>query len=158
MGKIINVTDLKKTYSTFEQAHGFSSLLKGFFHRKTKLIEAITGLTFSVDEGELIGLIGPNGAGKSTTIKMLCGILHPSSGTAKIIFQDKQFIPWKHRSEFVKHIGVVFGQKSQLWSDLPPIDTFHLNKALFEIPSKDFDRRLDYFTKLLDVKDVIDRP
>ena len=155
---IIEAKNLSKTYVTFEQAHGFSASLKGFFKRKTKKVDALKDISFSVEEGELIGLIGPNGAGKSTTIKILCGILFPTGGSAKINVGGKAYVPWLTRKEYVKNIGVVFGQKSQLWFDLPPLDTYYLNKSLYDIPKKDFERRLEYFIDLLGVSDVVKRP
>ncbi|TAL56838.1 MAG: ATP-binding cassette domain-containing protein [Nanoarchaeota archaeon] len=154
----IRVRKLSKSYTTFEQGHGLKDSLKGFFKRKTKIINALNEVSFSINKGELVGLIGPNGAGKSTTIKILCGILFPTSGEAEIKVAGKAFVPWKSRVTFVKNIGVVFGQKSQLWFDLPPIDTFYLNKSIYDIPDSDFERRMKYFSDLLDVKEVIKRP
>ncbi len=158
MAPIIEVKKLSKVYETFEQGFGLKASVKDFMHRKKKRIDALKSFSGTIEEGEIIGLIGPNGAGKSTTIKILCGILYPTAGTAVVRVGGHEYVPWNERTKYVKNIGVVFGQKSQLWFDLPPIDTYHLHKSLYDIPTKDFDRRLKAFTDLLDVKDVINRP
>ena len=154
MDKIIEVNNLKKEFKTFSKGHGLKDTIKSLIFRKYETIDALNDISFSIRKGEIRGFIGPNGAGKSTTIKILCGILYPSSGSVKV----NGFEPWSQRKEYVKKIGVVFGQKSQLWFDLPPIDTFHLNKSIFEIPEKEFNSRLNYFIKLLDLKEIIYRP
>ena len=104
--------------------------------RKHKLIHALKNVTFEVEEGDIVGYIGPNGAGKSTTIKIMSGILTPTSGTCKI----NGLVPWKNRREFVKNIGVVFGQRSQLWWDVPVIDSFELLRDIYKIPKDEFDQ------------------
>lgn len=114
----------------------------------------IDGLSFSVDQGEFFGFIGPNGAGKSTTIKMLSGILYPDAG--KVVVNG--YIPWKQRKQYVKNIGVVFGQKSQLNWDLPLIESFELMKYIYRIPQKKYEENLEKFTKLLDMESFINQP
>lgn len=150
MGKIITAINLRKTYKTYEREQGFWNAIKSLIRRKYVYKKAVKGISFHVDEGEILGYIGPNGSGKSTTIKILTGILTPDSGHAKVM----GFIPWKQRRKYVKNIGVVFGQKSQLWWDLPPSETFLLIKDIYEIPDKIFKQRVEYFTKLLDIKEI----
>tara|TARA_Y100000296_G_C5135520_1_gene237966 strand:+ start:186 stop:1178 length:993 start_codon:yes stop_codon:yes gene_type:complete len=154
MEQIIQVKNLKKSFKTFKREAGLLNAFKSMFSRKYKLSYALKGIDFEVQKGEILGFIGPNGAGKSTTIKALSGILFPSSGTVKVM----DYVPWKERVKYVKNIGVVFGQKHQLHWDLPPIDTYYLNKELYQIPDKAFKRRLRYMVNLLDLKETIKTP
>ena len=121
MAQIV-VKDLVKTFRIAERMPGFIGAFKGIFYRRYRKINALDGISFSIDQGELVGYIGPNGAGKSTTVKILSGILVPDSGKCEVM----ERIPWKHRIENVKKIGVVFGQRTQLWWDLPVIESFEL--------------------------------
>ena len=154
MQSIIKVKNLKKSFKTFKREAGLFNAFKSMFTRKYKLTYALKGISFEVPKGEILGFIGPNGAGKSTTIKALSGILYPSSGIVKVM----GFVPWKDRVKYVKNIGVVFGQKSQLHWDLPPIDTYYLNKELYQTRDKSFKRRLKYMVDLLDLHEVIKTP
>jgi ABC-2 type transport system ATP-binding protein len=114
----------------------------------------LKGINLSIEKGELIGLLGPNGAGKSTMIKILSGILHPTSGTAECL----GCVPWKSRQKYVGRIGAVFGQKSQLIFDIPPIDSFYMNKAIYGIPRDVYERNLARMTALLDAGDIVKKP
>ena len=152
--KIINVKNLKKHFTTFKKEEGLLNSVKSLFNRKKVIVKALDGISFNVKKGEIRGFIGPNGAGKSTTIKILSGILHESEGAVSV----NNFEPWKERKNYVKNIGVVFGQKQQLWVDLPPVDTFSLNKTIYEIPDDVYKKNLNYFIKLFDIKEVINRP
>src|SRR3989344_2251332 len=154
MQPVIVVKNLKKTYKTHEREPGLINAVKSLFHRKYEYKEALKVISFEVEEGEILGLIGPNGAGKSTAIKALSGVLFPSSGEVKVL----DFIPWKDRIKYVKHIGVVFGQKEQLWWDIPAIDTFYLHKDLFEINDKEFEKRLNHMVKILQIEDIMKTP
>ena len=154
MQPVIVVKNLKKTYKTHEREPGLINAVKSLFHRKYEYKEALKGISFEVEEGEILGLIGPNGAGKSTAIKALSGVLFPSSGEVKVL----DFIPWKDRIKYVKHIGVVFGQKEQLWWDIPAIDTFYLHKDLYEIDDKEFEKRLKHMVKILQIEDIMKTP
>ena len=127
--KVIEVKDLKKEFKKTIKDPGLSGSVKSLFHKKTETVKAVDGLTFDVAEGEILGFIGPNGAGKSTAIKMLTGILTPTSGTLKINGQ----IPYKNRKQYVKEIGVVFGQRTQLWWDLPLTETYSVLKEIYMI-------------------------
>ena len=152
--KIIEVKNLKKEFKTFSKGHGIKDSIKSLIKRNYSTVKALNDINFKIEKGEIRGFIGPNGAGKSTTIKILCGILFPTSGQVKV----NGFEPWSQRKKYVKNIGVVFGQKSQLWFDLPPIDTYHLNKAIYDIPDTKFKKTLDYLVNLLEIKDIIYRP
>lgn len=151
---IIQIKNLRKVYKTHTREQGLFNAIKSFFKRKYEVKEALKGISFEVNEGEIVGFIGPNGAGKSTTIKALAGVLHPTSGEIKVM----DYIPWKDRVKYVKNIGVVFGQKPQLVWDLPPIDTFYLNKEIYDIPEEVFHERLDYLVSLLDLKNFFKTP
>ncbi len=151
---IISIKDVKKTFKTFEREEGLLAAFKSIVKRKHIIKEALKGISFDVEKGEILGFIGPNGAGKSTAIKAMTGVLYPDSGSINIL----GFIPWQNREEYVKHIGVIFGQKSQLWWDLPPVDAFYLLKEIYEVPEKLFKRRLNYMTKLLNVSDIYKTP
>lgn len=154
-GNIITVKDLKKTFKIRQRDKaGMLSSLKSLFKPDTRLIDAVKDINLTVRRGEIRGLIGPNGAGKSTTIKMLSGILYPTEGEVDVL----GYTPWSQREELVKRIGVVLGQKSQLWWDLPPIDAFALNKKMYEVPDQLYKENLDYFVGVLKIEDVIKKP
>lgn len=151
---IIQVKNLRKEYKTHQREPGLFNAVKSLFKRKYEIKHALKGINFEVEKGEIVGFIGPNGAGKSTTIKVISGVLYPTGGEVKVM----NFVPWKDRAKYVKHIGVVFGQKPQLIWDLPPIDTFYLNKEIYDIPEKKFHDRLNYLTELLELEDFIKTP
>ena len=151
---ILQVERLCKDYKTYHRGGTFLETTKSIFHRNIQLIHALTDVNFSVETGELLGLIGPNGAGKSTLLKILTGIMTPTSGRAEVL----GFSPARQRRQYVRHIGAVFGQKSQLMWDIPPYDAFLMNKAIFDLPKKDFNDRIEYMTKLLDIETVIRKP
>ncbi len=152
---IIDVEGLKKDFKVHKRdKSGLLSSLKSLFSRDYKLVNAVDNLDLKIRQGEIRGLIGPNGAGKSTTIKILSGILYPTEGNVNVM----GYTPWTQREEYVKKIGVVFGQKSQLVWDLPAIDTFALNKQMYSIPDKTFNNNIKYFKELLNIEDVITKP
>ncbi len=151
---MIEVRNVKKYYKVAEREKGVSASLKHLFSRKYEIKKAVDDVSFSIKKGEIVGFIGPNGAGKSTTIKMLSGILYPDAGEVVI----DGFIPYKQRKEYVKNIGVVFGQKTQLNWDLPLIESFELLKYIYRIPIKQYKDNLDKFTELLDMQDFINQP
>jgi len=151
---IIKVENLTKTYKSYERGNTFREAVYSLFVRKTKYVEALKGISFTMEKGELVGFLGPNGAGKSTTLKILTGILFPTGGKVDIM----GYTPWKDRKKYVAHIGAVFGQKSQLLWDIRPIDAFYLNKAIYSIPDKIFKKNLDNMVELLNVGDLIKKP
>lgn len=154
MEPIIEVKNIKKYYKVAKREKGLKATIKNLFHRKYEIKKAVNDISFSIKKGEIVGFIGPNGAGKSTTIKMLSGILYPDEGEIKI----NGFIPYKQRKQYVKNIGVVFGQKSQLNWDLPLIESFELMKYIYKIPEKIYEANLSKFTELLEMKDFIHQP
>lgn len=150
----IEVKHINKAFKVPIKEKGKFSALKSFFNRKYKHIKAIDDISFSIKKGEIVGYIGPNGAGKSTTIKILSGILVPDSGSVTI---DKK-TPWKNRVDYVSEIGVVFGQRSQLWWDIPAIDSFNLLKDIYKIPEDKYQKKLKELIELLNLKDIINIP
>lgn len=151
---IIVVDQLCRRYITYKRGSGFKESFKSFFHREKVPVDAVKDVSFTVKKGDIIGILGPNGAGKSTTIKMLTGSLYPSSGSISVM----GYTPWKNRTEYVKSIGAVFGQKSQLIFDIPPVDSFLMNKAIYDIPDQEYTQRLDHLIQLLDLGDKVNRP
>ena len=144
----IEVEELRKTFTVRKKRE------KGKFFREKEIVDALKGISFNVEKGELVGYIGPNGAGKSTTVKILSGILTPESGKALVGGR----IPWKDRKEYVKHIGVVFGQRSQLWWDVPIVDSYSLLKDIYRIPEKDYEIRLKELTEALQLEKLMRTP
>ena len=150
----IEVKHINKTFKVMKKSSGRFGSLKSFFNRKYDYIDAIKDISFSIKKGEIVGYIGPNGAGKSTTIKILSGILIPDSGEVLI---DKK-IPWKQRQDYVSEIGVVFGQRTQLWWDIPAIDSFNLLRDIYKIEENKYQKRLKELVELLNVADIINIP
>ena len=150
----IEVKHINKTFKVPLKGEGTFGAFKSFFKRKYKYIEAIRDISFSVEKGEIVGYIGPNGAGKSTTIKILSGILVPDNGEVKI----NKMTPWKTRKKYVSEIGVVFGQRSQLWWDIPAIDTFNLLKDIYKIDDKTYYKTLNELITMLNLKEIINIP
>jgi ABC-2 type transport system ATP-binding protein len=152
--RIINVNNLTKTYTTYKRGSGFHQTIKSFFKREKVIVNAVDNVSFNVEEGSICGLLGPNGAGKSTTIKMLCGALYPTSGEIKSL----SFNPYSDRKKYVREIGAVFGQRSQLVWDIPPVDSFNMNRAIYGIPSADYKSRLDELATMFEVDEVMHKP
>ena len=154
MSQIV-VSDLHKDfYVNVSKGSGVTGMVKSLFSREKKTVEAVKGLDFKIEEGEMVGFLGPNGAGKSTTIKMLTGILTPSSGEISVC----GLTPCKKRQQNAKNIGVVFGQRTQLWWDLPVKESFLLLKKMYEIETETYEDNIAYFTDLLEMEDFLDRP
>ena len=152
MSKIIQFNNICKNFKISVKKKG--NVILNFFKREHKTIEALKNVSFDVEEGDIVGYIGPNGAGKSTTIKIMSGILNPTSGECKIM----GFTPWKDRKQYVKNIGVVFGQRSQLWWDVPIIDSFELLKDIYKIPEKEYNETLNELIETLNLKELLNRP
>lgn len=152
---IIEVKNLTRTFKVYKKEKaGLKYSLKSLFNRKYDEVLAVNNIDLTIKKGEIRGLIGPNGAGKSTTLKILSGVLYPTIGEVSVM----GFQPWIHREKYVKKIGVVFGQKSQLVWDLPALDTFSLNKVMYDIPDEIYDKNIKYFTKLLGLEEVVKKP
>ena len=152
--KHIVVKDLNKTFRVFERDAGLKNAIKSFFHRSYKEIHAVDNVSFEIKKGEIVGYIGPNGAGKSTTIKMLTGILKPDSGYINVA----GFNPFKERTKYVSQIGVVFGQKSQLWWDIQVKDSFLLLKDIYKIEDSEYQNNLNELTELLKLDKFLNTP
>ncbi|HLD60947.1 MAG TPA: ABC transporter ATP-binding protein [Patescibacteria group bacterium] len=150
----IEVKNLSKTYEYYKKQPGLWNSVKSLFHREKLYTQAVKEMKFTINEGELVGFLGPNGAGKTTTLKMLSGIIYPSSGEAKVL----GFTPWKRQAAFQKQFALVMGQKNQLWWDLPAMESFILNKEIYEVPDKQFKQNLDELLTLLEIKDIVDIP
>ena len=143
----IHAQQLSKTFVTREKQPGLRGSVRGLFRPVRRETHAVKGITFAVEPAERVAFIGPNGAGKSTTIKMLVGILHPSSGEAQVLGK----VPWEERERLAFEIGAVFGQKSQLWYHLPPADSFDLLARIYGLDQAAFHRRLSYLSELFEI-------
>lgn len=151
---MITMEHIYKSYKIAKRNAGLKEACKALFHRNYEEIHALNDITFTIQDGEMVGYIGPNGAGKSSTIKILSGILTPDSGSC---FVDGK-IPYKDRIQYVRQIGVVFGQRSQLWWDVPVIDSFELLKDIYSIPDSMYKRNLEELTELLNLKELLRSP
>jgi ABC-2 type transport system ATP-binding protein len=150
----IVVEDLRKSFKVPERKGGLFNSFKSVVKRKYETIQALKGVSFKLDEGELVGYIGPNGAGKSTTVKIMSGILVPDSGKCEVLGRT----PWKQRKEHVKHIGVVFGQRTQLWWDVPVIDSFDLLKDIYRIPQASYTSTKNELVETLSLQSLLYMP
>lgn len=148
---IIKVENLSKTYEYYKKQPGMWASAKGLFHREKLQKKAVQNINFEISEGELVGFLGPNGAGKTTTLKMLSGIMFPTEGKAKVL----GYVPWKRETAYQKQFALVMGQKNQLWWDLPAMESFILNKEIYEVSDEDFKNNLDELVEILDIKDVL---
>ena len=147
----ISVKNLRKYYQVHKKEPGLKGSIKSLFKRKYEDVKAVDGISFEIKEGELIGFIGPNGAGKTTTLKCLSGLLYPTSGQTRVL----GFNPWDRKHKFLKQISLVMGQKNQLWWDLPAIETFILNKEIYEIPDAKYAKTLKELVRLLEVENIL---
>jgi ABC-2 type transport system ATP-binding protein len=151
---LIQVRELSKHFRTYHRREGIWGGLQNLFVRDYKTIAAVDRVSFTIDRGEMVGYIGPNGAGKSTSIKMLTGILMPTSGEAVV----NGFVPYRQRRRYVKTIGVVFGQRTQLWWDIAVIESFKLLRRIYDVSQADFDARMEMFNSILGIKDYLNTP
>ena len=155
MPENMSVVDrLTKSFRIAERATGALGMLSGLFHRRYRTVEAVRNISFNLADGELLGLIGPNGAGKSTTIKILCGILEPTAGRCEV----GGVVPWRDRVRHVARIGAVFGQRTQLWWDLPVIESFELLRDIYHVSPERYRRTRDQLIALLDLERLLDIP
>jgi len=154
MDKAIIVDRLVKNFEVSEKEAGLTGAIKSLFSSKKKTVRALREISFTIQPGELVGFIGPNGAGKTTTLKTLSGLLYPTSGFIEVLEHN----PWERKPEFLKQIALVMGQKNQLWWDLPAIETFELNRAIYEIPTKNYNDNLKELVDLLEIGKLINTP
>ncbi|EKE12311.1 MAG: hypothetical protein ACD_13C00247G0005 [uncultured bacterium] len=154
MDRAIIVDGLVKKFEVTEKEAGLSGAIKSLISPKKKIIPALRGISFTVQPGELVGFIGPNGAGKTTTLKTLSGLLYPTEGFVQVL----EFDPWTRNPDFLKQISLVMGQKNQLWWDLPAIETFELNRAIYDIPTRTYKENLSELVELLDIGKLINIP
>lgn len=154
MEKVVLVDKLSKEFVVDVKKEGFLGGLSSLFNPTRKIVRALDDISFSIDEGELVGFIGPNGAGKTTTLKILSGLIYPSSGLVQVLGFD----PWQRKADYLKKISLVMGQKNQLWWDLPAIDTLDLNRAIYELSKRDYEKSLRELVELLDVENLLNIP
>lgn len=148
---IIEVKNLSKQFSYYKKDVGLKSSIKNLFNRETLYKQAVKDVSFTVEEGEIVGFLGPNGAGKTTTLKMLSGIIYPTGGSATVL----GYKPWERKKKFKQQFAIVMGQKNQLWWDLPANESLHLNKCIYEVSDHDFKLTVGELSELLDVKDLL---
>ena len=151
---MIELKNISKTFKVARRNAGIKEAFKAFFKREYEYIHALKNISFKINDGEMVGYIGPNGAGKSSTIKIMSGILNPDSG--ECIINGR--IPWKDRINHVREIGVVFGQRSQLWWDVPVIDSFELIRDIYRVSGDTYKNNLDELTEILDLAQIIRTP
>lgn len=154
MDRAIVVDSLVKNFEVNQKGTGLSGAFKSFISPNKKTVHALKGVSFVIQPGELVGFIGPNGAGKTTTLKTLSGLLYPTSGFVEVL----NFNPWDRNPEFLKQISYVAGQKNQLWWDLPAIETFELNRAIYEIPTRAYNENLNELVELLGIGKLLNTP
>lgn len=151
---MITLKNITKTFRVAKRQAGFSRAVRALFSREYETVFALREVSFSIGDGEMVGYIGPNGAGKSTTIKIMCGILTPDSGECEINGR----VPWRQRVAHVREIGVVFGQRSQLWWDVPVIDSFELIRDIYRTPHAAYEKNLRELTEILEIGEILKTP
>src|ERR1700683_4238711 len=151
---LIHVHELCKDFRTFNRREGVWGSIQNLFVRDYRTVAAVDRVSFSIERGEMVGYIGPNGAGKSTSIKMCTGILVPTRGVIRI----NGFVPYRQRRQYVKTIGVVFGQRTQLWRDIAVIESFKLLRQIYDVPMRDFEARMEHVDEILGIRDYLHPP
>lgn len=150
----IRIEGLRKTYRIYRKREGLKASIKGLFRREYRTVEAVRGIDLSVDQGEFVAFLGPNGAGKTTTLKLLSGVISPTSGTARVLGH----IPWRRENAYRRRFALVMGQKNQLWWDLPAQESFRLHQQIYRIDPHDFAARRDELVDLLEVRSLLGQP
>jgi ABC-2 type transport system ATP-binding protein len=150
----ITVSELRKVYTVPEREPGLKAAVTSLVRRRTRDVEAVTGISFEIAPGEIVGFLGPNGAGKTTTLKMLAGLLHPTSGTADVLGHT----PWLRERAYLGQMALIMGQRNQLTWDIPVADSFELNKAIFRISDDDYRRRTAELVEMLDIAELLHKP
>jgi ABC-2 type transport system ATP-binding protein len=151
---IIEAENLTKIYRVSQKKEGLLGAVRGLWQRNYKEVRAVDGVSFSIEPGEMVAFLGPNGAGKTTTLKMLSGIIYPTSGKARVL----SYVPWDRDDAFRRRFALVMGQKNQLWWDLPAADSFQLHREIYSLPAADFNKTLGELSELFDVKDLTRQP
>jgi len=151
---VITISKLAKHYQVPEREGGLKAAITSLFNRKYKTVKAVDGISFNIEPGEVVGFLGPNGAGKTTTLKMLSGLLHPTSGEVSVMGYE----PRQRSHDYLRQITLVMGNRNQLTWDLPALDSFDLQRAVYGIPVNDFKRTRDEFIELLELKDLVNKP
>src|SRR3954447_22040578 len=151
---IIQTDNLVKVYRVFQKKPGLRGAIRGLVKREWKEVKAVDGVSFAIEPGEMVAFLGPNGAGKTTTLKMLSGLIYPTSGTAQVL----GFTPWDRSDAFRRRFALVMGQKNQLWGDLPAADSFQLHREIYSLPDDEFARTLGELIELFEVKDLVRQP
>jgi ABC-2 type transport system ATP-binding protein len=151
---IIEIENLAKSYRIYQKSEGLWAAIKGIVNRKYKDVDAVRGIDLTVEQGEFVAFLGPNGAGKTTTLKLLSGVITPSSGTARVM----GYVPWKREDAYRRRFALVMGQKNQLWWDLPAQESFRLHQQIYRVDPDQFDRTRDELTDLLDVTRLLKQP
>ncbi|MFN8435790.1 MAG: ATP-binding cassette domain-containing protein [Anaerolineales bacterium] len=154
MSSVISISKLAKHYQVPEREAGLKAAAKGLFKRTYKTVKAVDGISFDIQPGEVVGFLGPNGAGKTTTLKMLSGLLHPTSGNLSVLGYE----PAKRNHDYLRQITLVMGNRNQLSWDLPALDSFDLQRAIYGVPTEEFKRTRDDFIELLDLKELVQKP
>ncbi|HEU4611939.1 MAG TPA: ATP-binding cassette domain-containing protein [Kofleriaceae bacterium] len=151
---MIRAKELTKHFKVHKRPPGFGNALKSLVRRKYETVKAVDGVSFTIERGERVGFLGPNGAGKTTTLKVLSGLLHPTSGEVEV----DGHVPFRREAELLGKITLVMGQKSQLIWDLPPAETYAMNRAIFDVPKAEFDKTLGELTELLELGNLVEKP
>lgn len=151
---VIQLDHLRKVYNVPVREAGVGAALRSLVKRETRDIVAVEGVSFALEQGEVVGFLGPNGAGKTTTLKMLSGLLHPTSGNSSVL----GFAPWQRKKEFLRQITLVMGNRNQLAWDIPTIDSFNLNRAVYRIPQAEYEQTVAELTELLDLGALLNKP
>lgn len=151
---IIEIDNLTKSYRVYQKREGLKAAVSGLFRREHRTVEAVRGIDLRVEQGEFVAFLGPNGAGKTTTLKLLSGVIYPTSGSATVM----GYVPWERSNAYRRRFALVMGQKNQLWWDLPSQESFRLHQQIYRIESNQFQRSLDELTELLSVRQLLGRP
>ena len=151
---IIEVQGLRKTFRVTERQEGLAATLRSFVRRRRRDVNAVAGITFRIEAGEVVGFLGPNGAGKTTTLKMLSGLLYPTAGEARVL----GFVPWRRESAYLQQMTLLMGNRTQLVWDIPAADSFRVLQEIYRVPDESFRRTVDELTDLLELQDLVHKP
>ena len=151
---VIEINNLRKSYRVYQKREGLLASVKGLFHREYREVHAVKGIDLQVEKGEFVAFLGPNGAGKTTTLKLLSGVINPTSGSCTVLGHT----PWERENAYRRRFALVMGQKNQLWWDLPAMESFRLSQHIYGIPADEFNRTRDELTDMLDVTRLLSQP